>query len=751
MRQLITVLIVLLLMTIGLACAETTTVMMYMCGSDIHEDCVTDIEEIRAANAGEDTTIVVLAGGTEKWTTRALEGGRLNLFTVKNGRISEVTDLGKGNMGSADTLAGFVKYCEANYPAERKVLVLWDHGSTAAYGMCADSVYDNDTLTLKEMDAALADVKTEYSGFKLDVIGADACLMASYEMACVVEPYADYFVASEELESGLGWYYTNWLNAIGEHPSISGRDLGIAIVDSFIYATSRDDPKDYHTLSVIDLSKMAPLKNAVDGLAGSLIGALDQSAAQISRTARSLYSFGSFDNASSDMVDLKEFAKSIGGVDPEAANAVLEALDDVIVVSYADETVPNANGLSVFVPMENAQYAGAFISDYSVESIGEYDDFAIAFAARMTGNDYVFSDDHAPYQLLDATQDIGFLTSAYGYSSDDASNDWDWQDDGYGNDCDMGYGYGGGFGNGGSLITIAGTAGESGDVLLAIAGQSGETGTSTGITIAGSASATPAPDAMIPPQPTMAPGVTQGIAIAGTTPGPDAGNAQTVTVAIPEELVNQAAICVNLSEDDLENLSYAELHVLLDITDEDEGVYLMDMGRVRDTWVDWKTGRVDALFDGSWPCIDGIPLVLIDQSRTEYARRALVPIRLNGTEDTYLVVRFTAGSKEGTILGTSKGWNENGTPVRGIRALEIGDTFTPRYTLFYSDDPNARLSEMDQEVYTADDADTRIVWDGSLTVSYEQLYEDTYQLAFRLYDIFGEYTDTDRMTVTLNV
>ena len=30
----------------------------------------------------------------------------------------------------------------------------------------------------------------------------------------VLEPYADYMIASEETEPGIGWYYTGWLTAL---------------------------------------------------------------------------------------------------------------------------------------------------------------------------------------------------------------------------------------------------------------------------------------------------------------------------------------------------------------------------------------------------------------------------------------------------------------------------------------------------------------------------------------------------------
>jgi hypothetical protein len=38
--------------------------------------------------------------------------------------------------------------------------------------------------------------------------------MATIETASMLVPYADYMVASEELEPGTGWDYNAWLSAI---------------------------------------------------------------------------------------------------------------------------------------------------------------------------------------------------------------------------------------------------------------------------------------------------------------------------------------------------------------------------------------------------------------------------------------------------------------------------------------------------------------------------------------------------------
>ena len=65
---------------------------------------------------------------------------------------------------------------------------------------------------------------------------------------------------------------------------------------------------------------------------------------------------------------------------------------------------------------------------------------------------------------------------------------------------------------------------------------------------------------------------------------------------------------------------------------------------MRDTWIDWNNATVYAVFDGTWPAIGDVCVVMYEQSRTDYGRRCIVPVMLNDTTRTYLVVEYPAGS-----------------------------------------------------------------------------------------------------------
>ncbi|MBO4367733.1 MAG: hypothetical protein J5859_03385 [Clostridia bacterium] len=777
-----------LLVSGGTALAEKTTVMMYMVGTDIEKDCVADMKEIAKASYGSDVDVVVLAGGTKSWSDRRLRNGTVNLFTISGGSWSPAADWGMANMGSQSTLAGYITYCLRYHSADRYVLILWDHGGGSAGGICYDQLYDDDPLSLSEIEAALAEVKRYDPGFHLAVFGADACLMGSYELAEAVEDHADYMVASQELEPWLGWYYTNWLNDLGKRPDMSSRDLAVSIVRSYRYACEKQDPNDHLTLSVTDLSAIDELTRYMEKLSESLTASLRESYPAMSRTFRSLYTFGNYDEAGSDMVDMKAFLKACAAYDPENASGAIKALERAVIYNYASRWVPDAAGLSIFVPMENAGSMPGLASSYTTSGTSGYSSFITAFADTASGGDYVFADSSsAPEGMTqeDLTAE-SFLDSAYSYSFGSGLLEWLWnaaewsfEDNdwgsllwGFGGNYGTGYGYGSGFGYNGNGFVIAGDTSSPSSAsapafeIAGIGAAAGVTQNGIAVVIAGDPQAQPTQqplDTLViagkTPAPTKAPESlpaqsTGSFIIAGKTPAPSESipvtvEANTDDITLPAAISSSNGYSLRLSAEDTECLAYVELVLMMDLSAQGETA-LLDLGAVRDTWVDWSGNTVYALFDGTWPTINGIPVMLTDQSRTESFRRSLIPCRVNG-EDTYLVVLFSGSGKEGTIAGTSGGWTGSGSVSRSLTPLNTGDVIKPRYILWYSKDADGEKASRN----FPDDGDSgafaerSFVFDGTQKVTYESLADTCgtagLRLCFRLHDVFGEVTLTDHI------
>ena len=179
---------------------------------------------------GDNLKFVLQTGGSFRWFTSEIPENSNGRYVIEGGSISEVEKLDdKLCMSEPQSLTDFLNWGKQNYPADRYILVLWDHGGGFSLGYGSDSLNrrkDGDTMLVNEMIEAIS-----ASGMKFDVIGFDACLMQTLETAVAFEPYADYYIASEESEGGFGWFYTSSFGRLAEDPT-AGIDVNRALTVS---------------------------------------------------------------------------------------------------------------------------------------------------------------------------------------------------------------------------------------------------------------------------------------------------------------------------------------------------------------------------------------------------------------------------------------------------------------------------------------------------------------------------------------
>lgn len=713
-----------LLLCLMLLCASTalaagkTTVMMYMCGTDLQSDCLTDMKEICKADLGKDVNVIILAGGAKKWDDKRLAGGKLNLMTVQNGSFSKVTDWGKASMGDPATLVKFVTHALKTYPADRNILILWDHGGGSAQGVCFDEVHNNDGLTLPELDSALKKISAQQPGFHLDLLGCDACLMAGYETAVIAGSYADYFVASEELEPGQGWSYTPWLNALAKDSTMSSEAIGAAIVDAYKTAVKKERSAEYTTLSVIDLAALPALQADIEALAGYLTKALENGQlATISRMVKRMYALGTFDSAKADndMYDLGNLLDICQQFAPTVTAQAREHLAKAVVSNYASAELSSACGLSVYIPqVSRRNFTRDMLPSYDLRSvIPNYVDFVTGLASMMNGGSYVFSAS-APSSVSASSISDSSISFGAGLSAYIPSANYNAET---------------------NTFFIAGSAGAT------------STPSASGASsfIAGSAGVTPTPG--------------PGAVIAGTdttaAPGTPffagfiAGSAGQTTAAPAQVSATDLAFSITLDADSMANLNYAEGALFLDLSD-DEFFFLVDLGYLRNSIIDWNIGTVYSTFDGSWPTLDGSPITLWDRMVTGAGRRSLIPVKVNG-EETYLVVVFDQDSMHGRILGHNAGIDDNGLLIRRTTPLVPGDVIVPVYSIIY-----CTWDELEDESMTLHESEfdgDPIIWREGLEVVYAPVADPEdpadYQFTFYLNDIFGDFEMSDFISFTL--
>ena len=241
---------------------DQATVFVYMNGSDLESEdgeATEDLCEMLAANISSQVNVLVETIGTKSWSKRlGIASDHTQRYKAEAGNLVLVDDsLGQLDCTSPDTLADFISWGAENYPANRYILIFWDHGAGPVYGFGYDEHQSEDSvLTIDEIQTAI-----RQSGIYFDIIGMDSCIMSSLELCCAMYNYCDYMILSEDFESGYGWSYTGWLNALSENTSISSEKLGKIIVDDMI-ADNEENGEGSSTLALIDESYMKVLYTA---------------------------------------------------------------------------------------------------------------------------------------------------------------------------------------------------------------------------------------------------------------------------------------------------------------------------------------------------------------------------------------------------------------------------------------------------------------------------------------------------------
>ena len=231
---------------------DTVTVMVYMNGSDLESEygyATEDLREMLNATLSDNVNVVIQTGGTKKWKTDGISNKHSQRFLVKENHLELIDDtLGQLDITDEETLRDFIVYANDNYPADRKILIFWDHGGGVVYGYGVDENLNDPyaALTIDEIQRAISD-----SGVKFEMIGFDSCLMGGLETACALCDYSDYLIVSEDFESGSGWEYQNWLSLLGYNSSTPMTDVAKVVVNDFIKESIFADSEG--VLALIDL------------------------------------------------------------------------------------------------------------------------------------------------------------------------------------------------------------------------------------------------------------------------------------------------------------------------------------------------------------------------------------------------------------------------------------------------------------------------------------------------------------------
>ncbi len=364
----------------------TRTVFVYLVGSDLETNngsATRDLIEMQ--NAAVDTTkvqVVVCAGGAKKWQNDTVSASETAYYVLKSQGFEKEYSVSAKNMADSNTLADFLTWGVQNYPADRYSLILWDHGGGPLGGYGYDELAGK-MMSLPAITDALDDSPFG-KGKKLEVLGFDACLMGTAEIAYAFRDYADYFIASQEIEPGFGWDYSFLANLIYCE---DGDDYGKIVIDSYIdyclkaFAAQPMQECDI-TLSCVDLSAVDAVITEINRLFTGVNSDITSGYfATVSRCRSNAKSFAKSSGTEYDLVDLMHLASLLRSSYTQAAG--LESAIRAAVV-YNKSNILNANGISVYHPYSNINLALAYKNDYkALDFADNYADYIFNFVSAM--------------------------------------------------------------------------------------------------------------------------------------------------------------------------------------------------------------------------------------------------------------------------------------------------------------------------------------------------------------------------------
>ena len=416
--------------------ARSATVMIYMNGSDLETkagEATTDLAEMVESGIGRNVNVIVQTMGTKRWHDYDISSKTSQIYRVNRGRMELVKDdLGQLDCTKASTLSDFIAFGKKNYPADRYMLIFWDHGGGPVYGFGYDDRKTNtESLTLDEIQEALR--KNSDIGF--DIIGMDCCIMASLETCYVLEPFCKYAVLSEDFESGLGWSYTEWMKLLEENPGVSTPLLGKKIIDGMIEANENDDEAGASSTMVLVNEKfVSDLMKAWTEYAyknSDNLFDLNYSKLHLAK-GRGLLEllFDSWDDDESlvtmenyyvsDMLSIVESVERNDG----STDRLRRALKDCVAYFGHTSDVNELTGLAVSLPYGDREYYNRLVDVYS--NCGFEEEY-IDWLAGFVGADG--TDDYCDYSEFEDSW-CGWQTYEEGWESCDTDEDFeDWEYD----------------------------------------------------------------------------------------------------------------------------------------------------------------------------------------------------------------------------------------------------------------------------------------------------------------------------------
>jgi hypothetical protein len=287
-------------------------------------------------------------------------------------RSQLLQDFGELNMGDPTTFINFVNRYINTYPAQKYLIILWDHGDgwykkeskkdPLFKGIGPDST-NNDILGVANHEYYNAlNAISSYLGRQIDILAHDACLMGMVEVGYEAKNFANFLVFSEHTEPGYGYPYKDILEWLNANPNATPQQLATAIVNKYIQSYqpggSQYDQQSVTQSAITTGAAFNALTQKINHFAYELMKAGGRERPEIE-----LARFLSQEYAIPHHIDLYDFAKNIKDISTlpqslrNAADSVMNKINATVIAEghYSDpndSNVDNSHGLAIYYPAE---------------------------------------------------------------------------------------------------------------------------------------------------------------------------------------------------------------------------------------------------------------------------------------------------------------------------------------------------------------------------------------------------------------
>lgn len=339
------------------------TIMAYYdgnCDLDISRNgnswVVAEAQEAEQVGSTDQVQIIAMVGSVRL-------GGNCKYYRIEK-HLNELPDslkstvlevLGTKDMSDKATLRNFIQYCVTNYPAQRYMLMIKNHGG-GWRGACLDQQNGAGAMM------SLPEIREALDTFHFDIIAFDACLMGMCEVAYELRGKANYLVASQFITYAGTYGSAEWLGWLTANPSASGLDLGKKIVEACLHANEAHQFTGQQ--AVIDLAQMDALASRVGTLGNEMVTASGQYAAEILDAFARTHSTELDDPA---FCDLREFCKNVLQEPhlkeiPQIKSAtenVISAINAAVPMTMTNAVGISRGGLCIFFPYADTLFDSA--------------------------------------------------------------------------------------------------------------------------------------------------------------------------------------------------------------------------------------------------------------------------------------------------------------------------------------------------------------------------------------------------------